>query len=129
MSSEHQHQHQHQHAQAGAEGAEGPVDPADRYDKATFAFASKDYARAAALIEPLAAQEPHQHEVQVLLARAYYHSAQLRRAEAVLRVVVERWPDDAYAHLVLARTLQRAGRAEEGRVHLVLAEAMGLTVD
>lgn len=106
-----------------------PIDPAERYDQATFAFDAKDYARAALLLEPLVEQGPGQHEVQILLARSYYHSAQLRRAEAVLRVVVERWPDDAYAHLVLARTLQRAGRAQEGRVHLLLAEAMGLTTD
>ena len=40
--------------------------------------------------------------------------------------MVERWPSDAYAHLLLARTLQRAGRAEEGAPHLKIAEAMGL---
>lgn len=104
-------------------------DRADRYDRATFAFETKDYRQAAQLLEPLAQDAPHHAEVQVLLARSYYHSAQLGRAETLLRVIVERWPDDAYAHLVLARTLQRAGRAEEGRVHLLLAEAMGLTGD
>lgn len=102
-------------------------DPAATYDRAAFAFESKDYVTAAELLRPLAEQERQHHELQLLLARAYYHSAQLRRAEAQLLRVVDRWPDDAYAHLVLARTLQRAGRAEEGRVHLVLAEAMGLT--
>jgi predicted Zn-dependent protease len=101
-------------------------DDADRYDRATLAFETKDYRQAAQLLEPLARELPHHAEVQLLLARAYYHSAQLGRAETLLRVIVERWPDDAYAHLVLARTLQRAGRAEEGRTHLMLAEAMGL---
>lgn len=102
-------------------------DAAATYDRATFLFESKEYAAAALLFAELLESEPGSHELQLLLARSYYHSAQLARAEETLKVIVERWPSDAYAHLVLARTLQRAGRAEEGRQHLLLAEAMGLT--
>jgi predicted Zn-dependent protease len=102
-------------------------DLAATYDRATFLFETKKYAAAADLFAELVEAEPDHHELQLFLARAYYHSAQLRRAEERLRVIVERWPSDAYAHLVLGRTLQGAGRAEEGRQHLLLAQAMGLT--
>lgn len=102
------------------------LDDHARYDRATFAFETKNYVRAAALLEPLVEANPGNAEITLLLARSYYHSARLGPAEEILRVMVERWPSDGYAHLVLARTLQRAGRAEEGAPHLKIAEAMGL---
>src|SRR5690606_4376433 len=77
------------------------------YDRATFLFEAKRYAEAADLFAQLAEAEPNYHEVQLYLARAYYYSAQLGRAEQTLRAIVERWPSDAYAYFVLARTLQR----------------------
>ncbi|MEO7752327.1 MAG: tetratricopeptide repeat protein [Terracoccus sp.] len=64
-------------------------------------------------------------ELRLLLARAYFHSAQLGRAEAVLVRLVEEEPTDAYAHLLLGRTLQRAGRREEAARPLALAEILG----
>ncbi|WP_202878814.1 tetratricopeptide repeat protein [Ornithinimicrobium ciconiae] len=97
------------------------------YDRATFLFDNKEFVKAAELFAQLAQEEPDHLEVRMWLARAYYHSAQLGRAEEVLEAVVDRWPSEAYAHLLLARTLQRAGRADEGRQHLKIAEAMGLT--
>lgn len=106
--------------------ADEELDDHARYDRATFLFETKSYGRAADLLEPLVAANPHNAEVTLLLARSYYHSAALGRAETVLRGLLERWPSDAYAHLLLARTLQRAGRAEEGAPHLKIAEAMGL---
>lgn len=111
--------------QIGLPGDE-ELDDHARYDRATFLFETKSYARAADLLEPLVADNPHNAEVTLLLARSYYHSARLGPAESVLRGMLERWPSDAYAHLLLARTLQRAGRAEEGAPHLKIAEAMGL---
>lgn len=97
------------------------------YDRATFLFENKQYLKAAELFGQLVEEEPDHLELKMWLARSYYHSAQLGRAEEVLNIVVDRWPSEAYAHLLLARTLQRAGRAAEGRQHLLLAEAMGLT--
>lgn len=97
------------------------------YDRATFLFENKEFAKAAELFSQLVEEEPDHLQIRMWLARAYYHSAQLGRAEATLTEVVGRWPSEAYAHLLLARTLQRAGRAEEGKQHLLLAEAMGLT--
>ncbi len=106
--------------------ADEELDDHARYDRATFLFETRSYSQAAALLEPLAAGHPDNAEVLLLQARSFYYSAQLGRAEGVLRRMVERWPSDGYAHLLLARTLQRAGRAEEGAPHLKLAEAMGL---
>lgn len=64
-------------------------------------------------------------ELRVLLARAYFGSAQLRRAEAVLRELVEERPADGYLHLLLGRTLQRQQRHDDARRHLALAEVLG----
>ena len=97
------------------------------YDRATFLFENKEFSKAAELFASLVEEEPDHLDVRLWLARSYYHSAQLSRAEDVLTIIVGRWPSEAYAHLLLARTLQRAGRAQEGRPHLRLAEAMGLT--
>ena len=64
-------------------------------------------------------------DLRLLLARAYYHSAQLGRAEQVLQTVLEEDPTDGYAHLLLGRTLQRAARHEEAKRSLALAEVFG----
>ena len=64
-------------------------------------------------------------ELRLLLARAYFRSAQLGRAEAALVRVIEDAPTDAYAHLLLGRTLQRAGRHDEAARPLALAEIFG----
>lgn len=64
-------------------------------------------------------------DLRLLLARAYYHSAQFNRAEAVLTGLIEQCPTDAYAHLLLGRTLQRAGRPAEAARPLALAQVLG----
>ena len=64
-------------------------------------------------------------DLRLLLARAYFQSAQLGRAEATLVRVIEQAPTDSYAHLLLGRTLQRAGRHAEAARPLALAEALG----
>ena len=64
-------------------------------------------------------------DLRLLLARAYFKSAQLGRAETALARVIEEAPTDAYAHLLLGRTLQRAGRHDEAARPLALAEIFG----
>jgi Flp pilus assembly protein TadD len=64
-------------------------------------------------------------ELRLLLARAFFGSAQLGRAETVLRGLVEDAPDDGYLHLLLGRTLQRQGRHGDAQRHLALAEVLG----
>ncbi|GAA3166025.1 tetratricopeptide repeat protein [Streptomyces virens] len=99
--------------------------PAERWERAGMFFDAKDYAAAARVLGPLVEEVPEQTGPRLLLARAYYHSAQLRRAEAELRVIVERDPVEHYARLMLGRTLQRQGRDDEAQPHLRLAAALG----
>ncbi|MFC9051011.1 tetratricopeptide repeat protein [Streptomyces anthocyanicus] len=98
--------------------------PAERWERARMFFDAKDYAAAARVLDGLVAQVPEQTGPRLLLARSYYHSAQLRRAEAELRVVVERDPVEHYARLMLGRTLERQGRQEEADAQLRIASAL-----
>ncbi|WP_432136699.1 MULTISPECIES: tetratricopeptide repeat protein [unclassified Streptomyces] len=99
-------------------------EPAERWERAQLFFDAKDYTAAARVLDGLVAQVPEQTGPRLLLARAYYHSAQLKRAEAELRVIVEREPVEHYARLLLGRTLERQGRAEEAETHLRIASAL-----
>ncbi|EST37676.1 hypothetical protein N566_11670 [Streptomycetaceae bacterium MP113-05] len=98
--------------------------PMREYERAVRCFEARDYSGAARLLRPLVDAEPNQLGTRLLLARAYYHSAQLGRAETELRAVLEQDPAEAYAHLVLGRTLERRNRPVEAIRHLRLAEAM-----
>jgi Flp pilus assembly protein TadD len=75
-------------------------------------------------LEPLLNDEPDKPSVQLLAGRAYFHSAQLRRAERAFTRVVELDPTDHYARFVLGRTLQRLGRFVEALAQLRMASAM-----
>ena len=61
---------------------------------------------------------------QLLLARAYYHSAQLTRAERAFSRLVERDPSDDYARFALGRTLHRQNRLAEAAAHYRIAVAL-----
>ncbi|MEU9043418.1 MULTISPECIES: tetratricopeptide repeat protein [unclassified Kitasatospora] len=97
---------------------------ADEYRMATFYFDSKAYTDAARMLEGVLAEEPANLSVRLLLARSYYHSAQLGRAEAELLRILDADPTEDYARMMLGRTLERQGRAAEARPHLRLAAAM-----
>lgn len=75
-------------------------------------------------LEPLISSEPDKPSVQLLAGRAYFHSAQLRRAETAFTRVLELDPTDHYARFVLGRTLQRLGRLAEALAQLRMAAAM-----
>jgi predicted Zn-dependent protease len=94
------------------------------YERAQIFLEMGDPAQAARLLEPVAEQEPHNVSVRLLLARAYYHSAQLRRAEAEFRAVTELDPVEDYARFCLGRTLERQSRHAEALPHFRLAAAM-----
>ncbi|MFB7733680.1 tetratricopeptide repeat protein [Streptomyces sp. NPDC056112] len=98
--------------------------PAERWERAQMFFDARDYAAAARVLNGLVEEVPEQTGPRLLLARAYYHSAQLRRAETELRVIVERDPVEHYARLMLGRTLQRQGRQDEAETHLRVASAL-----
>ncbi|MER5335146.1 tetratricopeptide repeat protein [Micromonospora sp. NPDC002717] len=94
------------------------------YRRATMFFEAGDPTGAARLLEPIVAAEPDNSSVRQLLARAYFQSAQLSRAEEQLRELVDRDPSDHYAHHVLGRTLERLNRHTDALRHLRIAAAM-----
>ncbi|MDH6122309.1 putative Zn-dependent protease [Kitasatospora sp. GAS204A] len=95
----------------------------ERWARAELFFDAKDYTEAARLLATIVERVPEQVAPRLLLARAYYHSAQLRRAEEQLREVIARDPVEHYAHLMLGRTLERQGRAAEAAPWLRMAAA------
>ncbi|MCI4062877.1 tetratricopeptide repeat protein [Micromonospora sp. R77] len=97
------------------------------YRRATMFFETGDPAGAARLLEPIVEAEPGNSSVRQLLARAYFQSAQLSRAEEQLRELVDRDPSDHYAHHVLGRTLERLNRPADALRHLRIAAAMYAT--
>ena len=104
---------------------------AERYERARAMFEHGEYQRAAdelAVLVDDSALAPPLHgttELRMLLGRAYFHSAQLSRAETVVRAVLADHPDEPYANLLLGRTLQRQGRRGEATPHLAMAELLG----
>ncbi|HEY0534604.1 MAG TPA: tetratricopeptide repeat protein [Actinoplanes sp.] len=100
------------------------MDLLEEYRRATFFFESGDPLAASRVLEPIVEAEPRNAAVRQLLARAYFNSAQLNGAETQLRALIEHDPSDHYAHHVLGRTLERAGRFREALPHLRLAAAM-----
>jgi predicted Zn-dependent protease len=96
---------------------------AEKWERAQLLFESRDYLGAAPLLLAILAEAPRETGVRLLLARSYYHSAQLRRAEEQLRQIVDRDPTDHYAHLMLGRTLQRQGRHDDATPWLRMAAA------
>ena len=94
------------------------------YDTGKMFFAARDYITAAGWLAEVVAEAPDHEAARLLLARAYYHSAQLGRAEEQLRLIIEHNPVEAYAHLMLGRTLQRLSRDAEATRFLRLSAAM-----
>ncbi|MGY1783986.1 tetratricopeptide repeat protein [Geodermatophilus sp. SYSU D00698] len=80
---------------------------------------------AARLLEPLVEAEPGNGAALELLARSYFGSAQLQRAEAALRRLVDLTPADGWARRALARTLERQSRRDEAVAHHRVADALG----
>jgi predicted Zn-dependent protease len=94
------------------------------YERAQVHFEMNDYAQAVRLLEPFAAEQPRSVSVRLLLARAYYHSAQLGKAEAEFRAVTELDPVEDYAWFCLGRTLERQSRPGEAATCFRVAAAM-----
>ncbi|MFE6039023.1 tetratricopeptide repeat protein [Streptomyces sp. NPDC056452] len=97
---------------------------ADRWDRAQMFFDAKEYLTAARILDGLVDEAPELIAPRLLLARAYYHSARLAKAEAELLAVLERDPVEEYARLMLGRTLERQGRSSEAAPHLRMAAAL-----
>jgi Flp pilus assembly protein TadD len=82
-------------------------------------------AEAAKVLEPVVEAHPENESVLELLARGYFASAQLTRAEGALRRLVEVAPANGWARRALARTLERQSRGDEAVPHHRMADALG----
>ncbi|MEU7133757.1 tetratricopeptide repeat protein [Streptomyces sp. NPDC046261] len=76
------------------------------------------------LLDSVISAHPENTAARLLRARAFFATAQLRPAELEFQLVLEREPDNAFAHFALARTLQRAARPTEALRHFRLAAAL-----
>lgn len=85
---------------------------------------ARDPRGALKLLDPVVAAHPENTAARLLRARAFFLGAQLRPAEREFLTVLEREPDNAFAHYALGRTLQRADRKDEARRHFRLAAAL-----
>ena len=107
------------------------IDELDRFRYAQRLFDGKRYTAAAKELEGILAEASKQDpghglgEARLLLARAYYHSAQLTKAERAAREYIDGHPTDGYAVLLLARALERQGRHDEAAPLVARAEALG----
>ena len=101
----------------------------DRWVRAQALFDERAYREAAVLLAELledSADVGHElTDVRLLLARSLYHSAQLNGAIKVATELLDHDPNEPYAHLLVGRSLQRQGKAEEAQPHLRLAELLG----
>jgi Flp pilus assembly protein TadD len=80
---------------------------------------------AARVLETVVEAEPANEAALELLARAYFASARLGRAEAALTRLVTLSPANGWARRALARTLERQSRAGEATAHHRVADALG----
>lgn len=96
---------------------------AERWTRAQLLFDARDYVPAAELLAEIVDEHPEQTGPRLRLARAYFHSARLHKAEEQLRKIIARDPVDDYAHLMLGRTLERQGRHDEAAPWLRMATA------
>ncbi|MER6047018.1 tetratricopeptide repeat protein [Streptomyces sp. NPDC001793] len=94
------------------------------YRAAEQLLAARDPRGAIRLLDSVITAHPEHTAARLLRARAFFLSAQLRPAELEFQIVLEREPDNAFAHFALARTLERAGRPDEALRHFRLAAAL-----
>ncbi|MDI5963164.1 tetratricopeptide repeat protein [Streptomyces sp. SL13] len=94
------------------------------YRAAEQLLAARDPRGAVKLLDPVITAHPENTAARLLRARAFFLGAQLRAAELEFQVVIEREPDNAFAHFALARTLTRANRPTEAQRHYRLAAAL-----
>lgn len=104
------------------------LSPYDAYRWAVDLFEQRDYYAAAEVLQHLVDNHPHEAELgaaRELLARSYFHSAQSGRAAEAARDLLDREPSNAYAALLLTRSLQRGNRRDEAAAAKRVADALG----
>ena len=70
------------------------------------------------LLDSVIAAHPENTAARLLRARAFFAAAQLRPAELEFTIVLEREPDNAFAHFALARTYERQRPPGAGQASL-----------
>lgn len=106
----------------------GAYDPYAEWRAAQKQFERHDYLGAVATITRLIEQHDDERDLAAareLLARSYFHSAQLSRAAQAAREVLERDPSNAYMATLLTRALERSSDHEGAAAARRLAVALG----
>jgi Flp pilus assembly protein TadD len=101
------------------------LDLHSEYLRADLFLAMGQPTEAARILARVIDAEPGNEAALELLARSYFGSAQLGRAEETLRRLVELAPANGWARRALARTLERQSRRDEAAVHHRVADALG----
>ena len=101
------------------------IDLHSEYLRADLFFAMGNPTEAARILTRVVEAEPENEAALELLARSYYGSAQLGRAEESLGRLVALSPANAWARRALARTLERQSRHAEAVAHHRVADALG----
>jgi tetratricopeptide (TPR) repeat protein len=103
----------------------------DRWVRAQSLFEERAYREAIVLLRELIDSTEAEEighgltEARLLLARSYYHSALLGPAIEAARDVLAIDPHEAYAHLLIGRSLERQSKRAEAAPHLKLANLLG----
>lgn len=98
--------------------------PESAYRVAYDLLAQRMPQEALALVEKALAEDPTNTGLRCLRAWAFMLRAQLQKAEAELRELVEQTPDDVWSRHALGRVLERQSRLEEALPHLKMAAVM-----
>lgn len=98
--------------------------PADVYHQAWALLEDRSPKQAIEILDPAIEREPTSTSLRTLRAWAYFQSAQLRKAESELAVLVEECPSDVWARFALGRVLERQSRYSDALPHMRLAAVM-----
>jgi predicted Zn-dependent protease len=101
------------------------IDLHSEFLRADLFLAMGQPTEAARILARVIEAEPENEAALELLARSYFGSAQLTRAEEALTRLVALAPANGWARRALARTLERQSRADEAVAHHRLADALG----
>ena len=104
-------------------------DPYETLRTAKELFDTRKYTEAARLIEGMTGTpEGASRDARELLARSYYHSAQLTKAAVAARELLDVDPTNVDAAVLLARSLERAGKKDEAAPVRRLAQSLGADI-
>lgn len=98
--------------------------PESAYRTAYDLLARRAPKEALEIVEPALEQDPGNTGLRCLRAWAFMIRAQLEKAEAELRSLLEHTPDDVWSRHALGRVLERQSRLEEALPHLRMAAVM-----